>query len=425
MIQEVFNHFLKYKAVTTDTRHIVPHAIYFALKGERFNGNQFALQALDAGCDWAVVDEDIDLNDERLVRVDNALEALQQLSAMYRQSLDIPFLAITGSNGKTTTKELLTAVLSKKFKVHATKGNLNNHIGVPLTLLAIPASAEFAVIEMGANHQREIQGYCQYADPEFALITNIGKAHLEGFGGVEGVKKGKRELYDYVNLKGGKVFVNVELPALDEVSQGMDRIVYGFETGDFSMKVLSETPFLTFEYKVGESAHVVESKLSGAYNLYNFASAAVVGNYFGVSIQDQINAMSSYDPDNNRSQIVVTAKNTLIMDAYNANPSSMEHALVNLSRQKGDTFFVMGDMRELGDEAPAEHEAMLRKAQELGLTGVTVGEVYLSIPGYSEFKRFATNVEAKKALASMQLQQHTILIKGSRGIRLEEIKEIF
>jgi UDP-N-acetylmuramoyl-tripeptide--D-alanyl-D-alanine ligase len=425
MIQEVFNHFLKYKAVTTDTRHIVPHAIYFALKGERFNGNQFALQALDAGCDWAVVDEDIDLNDERLVRVDNALEALQQLSAMYRQSLDIPFLAITGSNGKTTTKELLTAVLSKKFKVHATKGNLNNHIGVPLTLLAIPASAEFAVIEMGANHQREIQGYCQYADPEFALITNIGKAHLEGFGGVEGVKKGKRELYDYVNLKGGKVFVNVELPALDEVSQGMDRIVYGFETGDFSMKVLNETPFLIFEYKVGEKAHVVESKLSGAYNLYNFASAAVVGNYFGVSIQDQINAMSSYDPDNNRSQIVITAKNTLIMDAYNANPSSMEHALVNLSRQKGDTFFVMGDMRELGDEAPAEHEAMLRKAQELGLKGVTVGEVYLSIPGYSEFKRFATNVEAKEALAAMQLQQHTILIKGSRGIRLEEIKEIF
>jgi len=425
MIQEVFNHFLKYKAVTTDTRHIVPHAIYFALKGERFNGNQFALQALDAGCDWAVVDEDIDLNDGRLVRVDNALEALQQLSAMYRQSLDIPFLAITGSNGKTTTKELLTAVLSKKFKVHATKGNLNNHIGVPLTLLAIPASAEFAVIEMGANHQREIQGYCQYADPEFALITNIGKAHLEGFGGVEGVKKGKRELYDYVNLKGGKVFVNVELPALDEVSQGMDRIVYGFETGDFSMKVLNETPFLIFEYKVGEKAHVVESKLSGAYNLYNFASAAVVGNYFGVSIQDQINAMSSYDPDNNRSQIVITAKNTLIMDAYNANPSSMEHALVNLSRQKGDTFFVMGDMRELGDEAPAEHEAMLRKAQELGLKGVTVGEVYLSIPGYSEFKRFATNVEAKEALAAMQLQQHTILIKGSRGIRLEEIKEIF
>lgn len=425
MIQEVFNHFLKYKAVTTDTRQIVPHAIYFALKGERFNGNQFALQALDAGCDWAVVDEDVDSNDGRLVRVDNALEAMQQLSAMYRQSLHIPFLAITGSNGKTTTKELLTAVLSKKFKVHATKGNLNNHIGVPLTLLAIPASTEFAVIEMGANHQREINGYCQYADPEFALITNIGKAHLEGFGGVEGVKKGKRELYDYVHSKGGKVFVNVELPALDEVSQGMDRIVYGFETGDFTMKVLSETPFLTFEYKVGETAHVVESKLSGAYNLYNFASAAVVGNYFGVPIHDQIDAMSSYDPDNNRSQIVVTAKNTLIMDAYNANPSSMEHALVNLSRQKGDTFFVMGDMRELGDEAPAEHEAMLVKAQELGLKGVTVGEVYLSIPGYSEYLRFATNVEAKEALAAMQLQQHTILIKGSRGIRLEEIKEIF
>ena len=425
MIQEVFNHFLKYKVVTTDTRQIVPHAIYFALKGERFNGNQFALQALDAGCDWAVVDEDIDSNDGRLVHVDNALEAMQQLSAMYRQSLDIPFLAITGSNGKTTTKELLTAVLSKKFKVHATKGNLNNHIGVPLTLLAIPASAEFAVIEMGANHQREINGYCQYADPEFALITNIGKAHLEGFGGVEGVKKGKRELYDYVHSKRGKVFVNVELPALDEVSQGMDRIVYGFETGDFTMKVLSETPFLTFEYKVGETAHVVESKLSGAYNLYNFASAAAVGNYFGVPIHDQIDAMSSYDPDNNRSQIVVTAKNTLIMDAYNANPSSMEHALVNLSRQKGDTFFVMGDMRELGDEAPAEHEAMLVKAQELGLKGVTVGEVYLSIPGYSEYPRFATNVEAKEALEAMQLQQHTILIKGSRGIRLEEIKEIF
>ena len=425
MLQPLFDHFLKHRTVTTDTRNITPHSIYFALKGEHFNGNLFAQQALDGGSDFAVVDEEVESNDPRIIRVDDALKAMQDLALMYRQSLTIPFLAITGSNGKTTTKELIHAVLSKKYKVHATKGNLNNHIGVPLTLLSIPADATFAVVEMGANHQREIDSYCQYALPDFGLITNIGKAHLEGFGGVEGVKKGKRELYDFVSKRGGKVFVNSELANLDEVSQGMDKIPYGFETGDFKLKITGEDPFLRFEYAVDGKTYTVNSKLSGAYNLYNFASAIVVGNYFGVSPEAQVEAMEGYDPDNNRSQIVKTEKNTLIMDAYNANPSSMENALINLSRQKGQLYFVMGDMRELGEEGPAEHKAMLDVASKLKLNGVTVGDVFLKVEGYDAYPRFKDAEAARAYLTGLDLHDHMILIKGSRGIRLEVLKDLF
>ena len=425
MLQPLFDHFVKHRTVTTDTRNITPHSIYFALKGERFNGNLFAQQALDSGSDFAVVDEEVESKDPRIIRVEDALKAMQDLALMYRQSLTIPFLAITGSNGKTTTKELIHSVLSKKYKVHATKGNLNNHIGVPLTLLSIPADATFAVIEMGANHQREIDGYCQYALPDFGLITNIGKAHLEGFGGVEGVKKGKRELYDFVSKRGGKVFVNTELANLDEVSQGMDRIPYGFESGDFSLNITGEDPFLRFEYVVNGKTYSVNSKLSGAYNLYNFASAIVVGNYFGVTPEAQVEAMEGYDPDNNRSQIVKTEKNTLIMDAYNANPSSMENALINLSRQKGPLFFVMGDMRELGEEGPAEHQAMLEVATKLKLNGVTVGEVFAQVAGFDQYPRFKDAEAARAYLTGLDLHDHMILIKGSRGIRLEVLKDLF
>lgn len=425
MLDTLFKHFLRYREITTDTRKIAPHAIYFALKGERFNGNLFAKQALEMGCDFAVVDEDVDANDPRILKCENALTALQQLAAIYRQSLTIPFLAITGSNGKTTTKELIHAVLSKKYKVSATKGNLNNHIGVPLTLLSIPQDSTFAIIEMGANHQREIAGYCEYAQPDFGLITNIGKAHLEGFGGVEGVKKGKRELYDFVHAHGGKVFANTEVENLREVSEGMDRIAYGFHTGGVELKITNEDPYLHFHYTVHGVSHEVKTRMSGAYNLYNYAAAIAVGNYFDVPVMDQIEAMEAYDPDNNRSQVVRTGKNVLIMDAYNANPSSMENALINLSKQHGQRFFVMGDMRELGEEAPKEHEAMLRVADQLGLKGITVGEEFSKIAGYDHIPRFKSNEEARNYLQSLSIRDKVILIKGSRGIRLEELKDLF
>ncbi len=425
MLDTLFQHFLKHRSVTTDTRKVTAHSIYFALKGERFNGNQFAKQALDAGCDFAVVDEDPGFDDPRIVRVEDSLQALQDLSAMYREHFFIPFLAITGSNGKTTTKELVSAVLSKKYKVYATRGNLNNHIGVPLTLLEIPEDTTFAVIEMGANHQGEIESYCLYASPDYGLITNIGKAHLEGFGGVEGVKKGKKELFDFVNTNGGKVFVNVELENLKEVSRGMTIIPYGFESGGMSLKIIKEDPYLVFEYAADGKKALVNSKLTGAYNLYNFASAAAVGRFFGVDFYDQVEAMKAYDPDNNRSQVVKTERNTLIMDAYNANPSSMEHALINLSKQGQKTFFVMGDMRELGEEGPAEHRNMIEKAKELGLNGVLIGPVFAEVAKSDDYRAFADKEAARSHLTQLALENHTILIKGSRGIQLEVLKDIF
>ncbi|MEZ4800462.1 MAG: UDP-N-acetylmuramoyl-tripeptide--D-alanyl-D-alanine ligase [Flavobacteriales bacterium] len=425
MIEKIFNQFLKCRSVTTDTRAMSQGAIFFALKGDNFNGNTFAQQALDAGCSLVVVDEEQEINDDRLILVEDSLKALQQLSGLYRDTFQFPVIAITGSNGKTTTKELMMAVLERKFRVHATKGNLNNHIGVPLTLLATPKDTEIAIIEMGANHQREIASYCEYAKPDFGLITNIGKAHLEGFGGEEGVKKGKRELYDYIHARGGKVFVNVELDKLNEVSEGMERVEYGFETGKFQLNVVGETPFLSFEIAMSEGQFVVHSKLSGVYNLYNFASAIAVGQYFGVTMPEQIVAMESYNPDNNRSQIVKTSKNTLIMDAYNANPTSMEHALRNLSKQTGKQFFVIGDMRELGDSAEVEHRNIISLVKELGLIGITVGEEFEKVNTLENIRSFKNNDEARPYLEGLTLESNIILIKGSRGIRLEQLKDIF
>lgn len=421
----LLDHFLRHRAVTTDSRNIPTHGIYFALKGERFNGNHFALQALEDGCDYAVVDEDVASEDPRLIRVNNALEELQELAGAYRRTLHFPFLAITGSNGKTTTKELVAAVLAQKYKVHATKGNLNNHIGVPLTLLAIPEDCDFAVIEMGANHQREIESYCLYAAPDYGLITNIGKAHLEGFGGVEGVKKGKKELFDFVNTNGGKVFVNMEQEVLKDVSKGMRIVPYGFHLENMKLEITSEEPYLQFRVQLEGKEAEVKTAMSGAYNLHNYAAALAVGQYFGVPFEKMIAACEAYTPDNNRSQVVKTEKNTVIMDAYNANPSSMEHALINLSKQKGEKYFVIGDMRELGEEGPQEHRKILELVTALHLNGILIGPVFKSLEAENKLPAFTDNASARPFLQERNLQGHTILIKGSRGIRLEELKDIF
>ncbi len=422
MLKRIFDQFLKSHKISTDTRKIEKDSIFFALKGSNFNGNEFAMQALQTGAAMAVVDEPMGVEHSQIVSVDDALKAMQDLSREYRRTLNIPFLAITGSNGKTTTKELVRDVLARKYRVHATHGNLNNHIGVPLTLLSIPPDSQFAIIEMGANHQREIAGYCQYAEPDYGLITNMGKAHLEGFGGVEGVKKGKKELYDYIHENGGLLFVNTELESLKETSQGMRKVEYGFQTGDFKLELISESPVVTYLYQDASLQIQVKTNLAGAYNLYNIASAIVVGRYFEVEGAAIHAAIGSYLPDNNRSQLTKTERNVLIMDAYNANPSSMEHALVSLSNQEHpDKYFVIGDMRELGEESEAEHLKILKKAMDLKLNGITVGDFFYQLRNEAPFPSFKNRDDAREFLQNEALKDKLILVKGSRGIKLEEV----
>lgn len=418
MIQRIFDHFLLVRSVTTDTRKIKHGDIFFALKGGNFNGNTFAVKALERGASMVVIDEEQQLNDARMVLVDDVLSALQQVAKMYRESLRIPFLAITGSNGKTTTKELIRDVLARRYRVSATVGNLNNHIGVPLTLLSIPADCEFAIIEMGANHQGEIRGYCEFALPTHALITNMGKAHLEGFGGEEGVVKGKKELYDYVHASGGVIFVNSDLEKLRRSAEGMKVISYSSN----ALECVSESPTLLYAHVYGGVRREYATQLAGAYNVYNIASAIAVGEYFGVSNEQIHEAICSYTPENNRSQVKLTARNTLIMDAYNANPTSLEFALEALSKQLVDKrFFVIGDMLELGEMGPAEHRHIINVAKRLGLNGILVGPIFKSVWEEGDFEVFENNLAAKTFLERQSIHDHVILIKGSRGIKLEEV----
>ena len=418
MIQRIFEQFLQVRSVTTDTRKINQGDIFFALKGGNFNGNTFAAKALDMGASMVVIDESQTPHDERMVLVDDVLTALQQVAKMYRESLRIPFLAITGSNGKTTTKELIRDVLTQRYRVSATIGNLNNHIGVPLTLLAIPADCELAIVEMGANHQGEIRSYCQYALPTHALITNMGKAHLEGFGGEEGVVKGKRELYDFTHAAGGVIFVNTDLEKLKRSSEGMSITPYSSN----ALECVSESPALVYAHVHEGVRTVYSTQLAGAYNLYNIASAIAVGEHFGVSNEKIHVAICAYTPENNRSQIKRTERNTLIMDAYNANPTSLEFALEALSKQSAEKkYFVIGDMLELGDMGPAEHRHIVEVAKRLRLNGILVGPIFGSIWKEGDYPIFENNVAAKTYLETQAMRDHVVLIKGSRGIKLEEV----
>lgn len=425
MDDRIFQQYLRVHSVSTDTRKIESGTIFFALKGENFNGNKFAAQALQLGASMVVADEETGIEDSRIVMVKDALAALQKLAGDYRKTLNIPFLAITGSNGKTTTKELIREVMRKKFKVSATIGNLNNHIGVPLTILSIPVDCEFAIIEMGANHIGEIAGYCEYTAPSCGLVTNMGKAHLEGFGGEAGVVKGKGELYRYLHHHEGVIFVNSELEKLKLATEGMSIVAYGFNTGGFQLECISESPTLNYHYASDEFSGHFSTHLAGAYNLYNIASALCVGKYFGVKQNDMHDAICAYVPDNNRSQIKNTLHNMLILDAYNANPSSLEYALLSLSKQEiPNKFFVIGDMRELGDQGPEEHRRILQVAKDLGLDGITVGPIFSQLKSENPFQSFTDNMEAKLFLQNRQIKNAIILIKGSRGIRLEEVVEV-
>jgi UDP-N-acetylmuramoyl-tripeptide--D-alanyl-D-alanine ligase len=348
--------------------------------------------------------------------------SLQQLALDYRKTFQIPFLAITGSNGKTTTKELVRDVLAKRFKVHATKGNLNNHIGIPLTILSIPHDCEFAVIEMGANHQKEIESYCLFTEPNFGLITNMGKAHLEGFGGEAGVVKGKKELYDYLANHNGIAFVNVELPKLNEAAANNEIVPYGLDLPDFKLKLINENPVVSYEFNQNGKPTKATTNLVGAYNLYNIASAIVIGQYFQIPETDIHEAISVYKPENNRSQLLSTTNNSVILDAYNANPSSMGHALLSLSNQQaGVPFFILGDMRELGETSIDEHKKILELANELKLDGILVGQHFSSVAIDFDYKSFVDLDSARVYIERNPIKGKTILLKGSRGMHLEDL----
>jgi len=427
--EELYKIFLKAEnGVTTDTRNCGDGMMFFALRGENFNGNQFAHKAINSGCIAAIVD---DINVEKaegIIIVDNVLESLQNLARHYRRSfIGMPVLALTGSNGKTTTKELTTAVLSKKFKVHATKGNLNNHIGVPLTLLSAPKDCQFLVVEMGANHIGEIATLARIAEPNYGLITNIGLAHLEGFGGEDGVKKGKKELFDYLSkIDGSKVFVNEGHEKLMEVSSGLDRIIYGTNENKPVVRFEMERGRMFVWAEEGYESPRKGVQLEGDYNLDNIVAAITIGRYFSVEREKISAAISDYVPSNNRSQLVKTEMNSILLDAYNANPSSMCESIKSfVNNYDGDKLVILGEMRELGDFSIDSHAAIVKLCDELGVDGIFVGVEFnkvaksLTVNGrfYEEIEDLFVELENKKVVGK------NILLKGSRGMAMERLLE--
>ncbi|WP_321516983.1 UDP-N-acetylmuramoyl-tripeptide--D-alanyl-D-alanine ligase [Marinifilum fragile] len=423
---KLYSLFKQYPIVVTDTRKIVPNSIFFALKGANFNGNKFAESAIEQGCKYAVVDEEEFAVNDSCILVDDVLTALQDLAREHRRSLGIPILAITGTNGKTTTKELVNAVLSMKYKTFATQGNFNNHIGVPLTLLSMTYETEFGVVEMGANHPREIKFLCEIAEPNFGIITNVGKAHLEGFGSFEGVKKTKKELYDYLQGR-GKVFVNCENDHLMGMLNDQEIYSYGnSEEADSKAKFLQAAPYLVLELRSPKIGKLyIKTKLIGGYNFENALAAVTVGRYFDIKESDIKVALENYEPSNNRSQLKKTENNVLFLDAYNANPTSMGVAVNNFADlPMKNKLVILGDMLELGEDSEKEHQQLIDLLQERSLENVyLVGDVFSKVNTENQFKTFLTAEEVAAILEKEEVKNYYILIKGSRGIQLEKLVE--
>ncbi len=430
--QQLYDIYLNHPVISTDTRSIAPGSLFFALKGDRFDANTFAAQAIGAGAAYAIIDNPEYQSGDQCILVDDVLLALQDLARYHRSQLPIPVIGLTGSNGKTTTKELINAVLAQHFKTYATKGNLNNHIGVPLTILAIDNTIEIAVIEMGANHQKEIELLCSIAQPSHGLITNVGKAHLEGFGGTEGVKKGKGELLDFLKAHLGVTFVNHDSAVLKEMvaQRGLTNVFYygQGEGNTISGSLLQNDPYLKLQWKLKDGEYdTVQSQLTGAYNLDNILAAICIGNFFGLS-PDEINAgIAGYQPQNNRSQITKTASNTLICDYYNANPSSMAVAIDNIGKLEAkNKVLILGDMFELGDESPTEHVAVIAKAiQTPAEQHIFIGHEFYKSKGKVNATFYATAEDAIVALQANPIKNATILIKGSRRMALERLVGLF
>lgn len=427
-IEQLYDLFEQHPVITTDSRDCPAGSIFFALKGETFNGNQYAKQALDKGCAYAVVDEIAkeDEDDKRMFLVDNVLLTLQQLAQFHRRRLGTTVIGITGTNGKTTTKELIAAVLKRKYNILYTQGNFNNSIGVPKTVLQLRPEHELAVIEMGASHPGDINELVNIAEPDYGIITNVGRAHLLGFGSFEGVVRTKGELYDFIRQHGGTVFINAADTNLMGIADGLRLIKYA-DDGNF----ISSDPFLRFKW----NGHEVQTQLIGAYNINNALAAAMIGHNFGVPDDDICQALSEYTPSNNRSQFVQTATNRLIVDAYNANPTSMMASLRNFSDMKAtNKLAILGDMRELGEVSQDEHCNIIRFLASQGIEAWLVGDEFAKaadslstsdIAGYASSVRCFADAEAiKHYIADNQPADRTILVKGSNGTRLFTLPEI-
>jgi len=424
-IEALYSIYTKHPSVVTDTRKLKLGDLYFALKGPNFNGNVFALQALEQGAAYAIVDEEIPNSSafqERIIFVDDVLTTLQALAKYHRQQFNIPFIAITGSNGKTTTKELVYAVLASHFKTYTTQGNLNNHIGVPLTLLSIPRDAEMAVIEMGANHLHEIESYCSYTLPTHGMITNCGKAHLEGFGSEAGVKKGKGELFDFLSAHNGTAFVMEDYDYLQTMSNKIPNVIgYGQHNGQIQGEAIDHNGILTVKINKGIDIDQIQTNLVGNYNLPNVLAAVAIGQEFKVPNDKIKSAIENYIPTNSRSQLLTWNNNEVILDAYNANPSSMKLAVENFAKiNKENKIVCLGGMRELGADTLMEHQLLIDQLNQTNWENVLlVGSEFK--PCVHNYLYFDTVQEAKAWLHAQALKGYTLLIKGSRGIQMEQL----
>ena len=424
-IKNIHDLFLKCNSVSIDTRKIENNSMFFAIKGERFDANTFAEEALKKGASYVIIDNKDYFIDERTILVEDTLEALQKLSKFHREYLKLPIIALTGSNGKTTTKELINVVLSKKYITKATVGNLNNHIGVPLTLLSFDSKTEIGIVEMGANHQKEIEFLCEIAQPDFGYITNFGKAHLEGFGGVEGVIKGKSEMYQFLSENNKFVFVNLDDAIQTEKTENNLRITFSQIDKKASVFIneINANPFVEIAY----NGIKIKSNLIGLYNANNINAAITIGKYFKVSDEEIKEAIESYVPENNRSQMLVKNSNEIILDAYNANPSSMEVAIKNFVQlDKKNKVAILGDMFELGEESLAEHKNIISLLEnEADVKTYFIGkDFYANKIENSHISFFETFESFSDFLQNEYFQNSLILIKGSRGMALERTLEL-
>ena len=425
--ERLYDYYQKNPVISTDTRNIIPGCIFFALKGDLFNANEFASQAIEKGAAYAVVDEEKHATNSQCLLVEDVLSTLQDLARHHRKQLNIPVIGLTGSNGKTTSKELVNVVLAERYKTFATFGNLNNHIGVPLSILSITNEVQVAVIEMGANHQKEIELLCTIAQPTHGIITNVGMAHLDGFGGFEGVKKGKAELYAYLKETHGYTFINRDNPHLLEMSTtaGLNKLIYyGTENGNTIKGTLkSSDPFIEVDWTNHEVSSAVKTNLTGSYNFENILAAICIGDFFDMSPEEINTGLSNYQPKNNRSQLAKTEKNTVICDFYNANPSSMTAALKNIAVLSADKkTAILGDMFELGPESAGQHEIIAKQAAESGLDQlIFIGKDFYAFRDAIKGVFFETPDEAATYLQENPVEDHLVLLKGSRGMKLENL----
>ncbi|WP_339626464.1 UDP-N-acetylmuramoyl-tripeptide--D-alanyl-D-alanine ligase [uncultured Winogradskyella sp.] len=423
-IDQLYQKFKSSSSIATDTRKLDNNAMYFALTGANFNGNKFVAQAFKAGALYCVVDDKTAVINENCILVTNVLQTLQKLATHHRQVINIPIIALTGSNGKTTTKELINTVLSTTYKVKATKGNLNNHIGVPLTLLSFSEDLDFGIVEMGANHQKEIEFLCKIAQPNYGLITNFGKAHLEGFGSIEGVIKGKSELYHYIRENEMTVFINTEdIKQTEQIKDYHKRITFGSNPkNDCIITFKKADPFVEFNY----DNTTIKSLLIGDYNYSNIAIAVGIGNHFKVKTSALKTAIENYAPDNNRSEIISKGNHQIILDAYNANPTSMLAALKNIKQLKAkNKYLFLGDMFELGKDAAEEHQAIVDYVETNFETNIfLIGKNFFNTKSKKTSSKYETFEDLKTNISGLKLKDASILIKGSRGMALERILEL-